>query len=249
MIKTALQFSGGKDSLALLHLWREKLDRTLVCWVNTGAAYPETIQQMQKVRDSVPNFLEINSDQPKDVKTNGFPTDLVPLHFTPQGRSAVFTGLHYRMQDTFSCCSTNIWQPLHQAVVERGITTVLRGQKNVDTYKAPFRSGYSEDGVTYLFPLEDWTDAEVFDYLKQNNVPLPLHYTQGEKKSHDCWNCTGYLDEDAGRIGNLPPDQQNEVINRLIEIDEAIHFAKCPLRGILNKPHYRNRTKTWEFGI
>ena len=232
-ITTALQFSGGKDSLALLHLWREKLDHTLVCWVNTGAAYPDTVRQMFQIAANVPHFLEINSDQPGNVKENGYPTDLVPLHFIPQGRAAVTTERDYRIQDTFSCCSANIWVPLAQAMKAHGITTVLRGQKNSDKYKAPFKSGYSQDGVTYIFPLEEWTDADVFKYLAENNQALPAHYSRGERKSHDCWNCTGYLDEDAGRIHNLPVAQQTETIRRLRVINAAIKFQAQPLKQIL----------------
>jgi len=235
MLTTALQFSGGKDSLALLHLWQAKLARTLVCWVNTGAAYPETVEQMKQVRETVPHFLEITSDQPGDVSVNGYPTDLVPLHFTTQGRSAVVTNHHYRVQDSFRCCSTNIWWPLHKAVKERGIQTVLRGQKLVDKYKAPYPSGYSEDGVTYIFPLEQWTDEQVFKYLKHHNVNIPEHYLKGEKKSHDCWSCTGYIDEDAGRIANLPHHQREEVMRRLRVINAAIQVQAQPLKQVLGE--------------
>lgn len=233
MITTALQFSGGKDSLALLHLWREKLDHTLVCWVNTGAAYHETIRQMNEIQAQVPHFMEINSNQPGDVEVNGYPTDLVPLHFTPQGRLYVDTDIHYRLQDSFRCCGTNIWLPLHQAMKEQGITTVLRGQKNVDKYKAPYKSGYVEDGITYIFPLENWTDDQVFKYLNDNNIPLPAYYLDNERKSHDCWSCTGYLDEDAGRIANLPTDQRSEVLYRLRQINAAIRVQAKPGNKVL----------------
>ena len=235
MITTALQFSGGKDSLALLHLWRNKLDRTLVCWVNTGASYPETLKQMRQLKETVPHFLEITSDQPSQVEKDGYPVDLVPLPFTPLGREMV--GEPYnklvRLQDSFRCCSAKIWAPMAQAMKANKITTVLRGQKNSDKYKTTYRSGYVEDGITYIFPLETWTDEQVFEYLKTNNVSLPDHYARGEKKSHDCWSCTGYLDEDAGRIANLPPNKRQEVLLRLDIINAAIQHQAEPLKQIL----------------
>lgn len=234
---TALQFSGGKDSLALLTLWRAKLADTLVCWVNTGASYPETLAQMRTLKETVPHFLEITSDQPTQVDREGYPTDLVPLHFTPMGRETVDEPYNklVRLQDTFRCCSANIWQPLYQAMKANGITTVLRGQKRVDKYKAAYLSGYREDGITYIFPLQNWTDADVFKYLADNNVPLPVHYSRGEKKGHDCWSCTGYLDEDAGRIHNLPRDRREEVMRRLQAISATILYQWKPLAQLLGE--------------
>lgn len=236
-ITTALQFSGGKDSLALLHLWREKLDHTLVCWVNTGASYPETLKQMRQLKETVPHFLEITSDQPAQVEQDGYPVDLVPLHFTPLGREMVADSYNkfFKFQDTFRCCSANIWQPLHQAMKDNGVTTVIRGQKNSDKYKTVYRSGYVEDGIMYIFPLENWTDEDVYAYLRNNNVSLPKHYSKGERKSHDCWSCTGYLDEDAGRIANLPPNRREEVLRRLQVIDNITEYQASPLKQILGK--------------
>ena len=39
--KIALMFSGGRDSLACLELYRDYLDKMTLIWVNTGANFPE----------------------------------------------------------------------------------------------------------------------------------------------------------------------------------------------------------------
>src|SRR5262245_51882252 len=115
---------------------RHKLDRTLVCWVNTGAAYPTTIAQMEELKKTVPHFLEIKSNQAKQIETDGYPTDLVPLLSTPLGREVVpqSSNRFYKVQDSFRCCGANIWLPLHKAMQENGIKKVIRGQKNTDKY-------------------------------------------------------------------------------------------------------------------
>ncbi len=41
--RIALECSGGRDSLALVHLLRPELDRITVFWLNTGAAIPQTV--------------------------------------------------------------------------------------------------------------------------------------------------------------------------------------------------------------
>jgi phosphoadenosine phosphosulfate reductase len=51
-MRTALQFSGGKDSLACLHLYREQWPDLLVMWLNTGAVYPEMMDYMDGWRSS-----------------------------------------------------------------------------------------------------------------------------------------------------------------------------------------------------
>lgn len=233
MITTALQFSGGKDSLAILHLYRDQLDTILVAWVNTGAAYPATIAQMNAIAQTVPHFLEIQSDQPAQIEEYGFPSDVVPLHSTSIGRAWVKSETTYRIQDSFNCCAANRWLPMRTVMKERGITKVIHGQRRAEKYTVPITNGIVIDGVEYILPIEDWTDAQVFAYLKENNVSLPDYYAKGEGKSHDCWSCTGYLDEDQSRIRNLPREQYAEVMRRLDTIDEAITLHSVPRKRIL----------------
>jgi 3'-phosphoadenosine 5'-phosphosulfate sulfotransferase (PAPS reductase)/FAD synthetase len=76
---TVLQFSGGKDSLACLFLLREQWDEMTVLWVNAGAAFPETVGLMEKIRALVPHFLEVRTNQPAQVAELGYPVDVLPL--------------------------------------------------------------------------------------------------------------------------------------------------------------------------
>ena len=47
--KIALQCSGGKDSLALLHLMWPFWDKLTVYWLDTGDSFPETEERMASV--------------------------------------------------------------------------------------------------------------------------------------------------------------------------------------------------------
>ena len=51
--RIALQVSGGRDSIACLYLMRPYWDRVTVYWLDTGAAYPETVSLMQRICDMV----------------------------------------------------------------------------------------------------------------------------------------------------------------------------------------------------
>jgi len=60
--KIYLSFSGGKDSIACLHLVKDYLDKVVVVWVNTGANFPEIEQMMREVKSIVTHFHEIKND-------------------------------------------------------------------------------------------------------------------------------------------------------------------------------------------
>ena len=196
--KIVLQFSGGKDALACLYLMRPHWDRIIVAWVNTGDAFPETIEQMAAIKSLVPNFVEVKSDQPGQTAENGLPVDLVPVWHTPIGRRCR-TGSSERAQSPFDCCYANIWKPLDEFVRAVGATLVIRGQRAEERVKAPIRSGHIEDGIEYLFPIEDWTQADVLAYLVANDVVLPRYYTY-VNSSLDCQHCTAYLFENRGKF-------------------------------------------------
>lgn len=234
MIDTALQFSGGKDSLACLYLYQQEWDEILVCWTNTGAAYPETVEYMRKWAERLPHFLEIKTNQPEQIARNGYPTEVVPLNYTPIGRSIVKGAEAFRVQPHFACCSENIWLPMHTEMKRRGIKRIIRGQRRDERRTAPIENGHVDaDGIEYVFPLEDWTEQQVFAYLEEVGAEIPPYYAT-EKTSRDCWDCTAYLDENIERIRNLPDEKRAEVKRRLGVIEAAVESELKLLREIRN---------------
>jgi 3'-phosphoadenosine 5'-phosphosulfate sulfotransferase (PAPS reductase)/FAD synthetase len=230
----ALHFSGGMDSIACLWKLRDQWDDLTVMWCNTGAAYDDTLGLIRRVERLVPHFREVSSDQPENVRRCGFPADVVPVRITPFGRILHDTrGVQFRPY--YECCSNNIWTPLLRATQELGAKTVYRGQRKSDTRKAPISSGFvDEAGVRYVFPLEDWTREEVREYVR-DNCPhlLPEYYEHGEDSSHDCWDCTAYLDDNALRISNLPSERRSVVLHRLTQLQMAIEFETQALNDMI----------------
>lgn len=191
--RVALQFSGGKDSLACLYLLQPYWDRLTVYWVNSQAAFPETLRLIDEVRGMVPHFIEIQSNQPADLEAHGLPVDVLPirnmLYVQP------FTGERPRLQPFIECCFKNIMAPMGRKMAEDGITLVIRGQRSDEAHKSPLRSGAVVDGIEYLFPLEGWTSEEVRSYLAER---LPANYAAMDT-SLDCWSCTAYLQDNIGK--------------------------------------------------
>jgi 3'-phosphoadenosine 5'-phosphosulfate sulfotransferase (PAPS reductase)/FAD synthetase len=224
-----LQFSGGKDSLALLYLMEDEWDDLMVMWCNPGAPHASTLALMDKVRRMVPHFIEVKGTQPLFLANVGYPSDIVPVSATIVGRAVEHTKGDVFVS-AYDCCRVNLWQPMHAATKLLGGKHVYRGQKNADGRKSPARDGFVEDGITYHFPLERWSDQDVRDFLGDR---LPHHYTAGEKTSRDCWNCTAYLDENVERITNLPIQQRMFVMGKLATLLEEVNKSRDLLAAYL----------------
>jgi phosphoadenosine phosphosulfate reductase len=235
-----LHFSGGKDSLATLYLMRPHWDDITVMWCNTGDAFPETRLQMDAIKQMVPHFIEVKSDQPAQTARNGYPSDALSAWDAPLG-VAFFEGRPYRAQSPLGCCMENIWNPTLRATRMLGATLVIRGQRNSEALKSNIRSGHVEDGVEYLFPIEDWTEEQVRTYLQEQSVPLPPHYTY-TNSSLDCQHCTGYLFEPAaaGRfvyLRNKHPELHKDVVRRVRDNTMAVAWETRHAQAILAE-HY-----------
>lgn len=234
-MKTVLQFSGGKDSLACLYLntehWHD--DDFYVMWCNTGAAYQETIDLMDRWRHLVRNFVEVKSDQPGNIKRFGYPSDIVPMSYTWMAGKLGYNR-PFMLQAGLACCSANLWEPLVQAVKDLNAAVVIRGQRDDEPNGAPIIDGSVVEGITYRLPLQHWTKAQVFEYLREVGADIPEYYPN-EPTSRDCWNCTAYLNESTHRIEKLPYDRRIEVLGRLSRIGGAIDsesiYRKELLRG------------------
>lgn len=218
--RVALQLSGGRDSIAVLYLLKPWLDRITVYWVNTGAAFPETVALMAELRAWIPRFVEISGDQPGHINRFGYPSDLVPTSSTPVGR-LVAPGTA-AIQDRYTCCINVMMLPMQKKMVEDGITLVIRGQKNADKLKAPSRSGTREYGAELLFPIQDWTAREVMDYLKAQGAPVPRFYEMLES-APDCMTCSAYWEEGhAAYLKRYHHPAYLEVQRRLDTINNAV---------------------------
>lgn len=230
MLKKALQFSGGKDSLACLYLLHPIWDELLVVWCNTGVAYKETIDLMEEIKKIVPHFLEVKSNQPEFIKEYGYPSDVLSIRNTNFGHIVHGTS-GSKFTDYLSCCNANIWQPLAKAC--EGMEVIYRGQRLEDEKKSTVKSGDVISGIEYVFPIESWTTEEVKKYLGDK---MPEYY-KDEKSSHDCWNCTAYLADNLERVAKLPCEKKEIIESVLVDMRKAIQQDLTPLDEVLNGLH------------
>lgn len=224
-IRPALQFSGGKDSLACLYLLRENLHNLPVYWLNTGDGFDETLAVVQQVRSWVPHFIEVKSDVKSWKKAYGTPSDITPANGHILG---VAYGLgEQKVSGRFDCCYHNLMVPMHDRMQADGVDAVIRGTKRSDTGKLPAEGPTGFYDV--LLPLRDWTHEQVFSYLKSVGAPENELYEHFHGASApECLGCTAWWGEGkSAYMAKRHPEKQDEYRSSLLNIQRMLqaHLA------------------------
>jgi len=190
--KIALSFSGGKDSLACAYLLRDYADRITAYHLDTGDLLPEVQEIVAHVRGLYPHFVHVQGNVSDWIAAHGMPTDLLPhsAHPTARHMGEERTPLVAR----YDCCFANLMQPLYERIKADGNTLLIRGVKAVDMRRQPFRSGECPDGIEFWYPLEDWTHADVFAYLRAVGAPICRVY-EHVTNAPECARCSAWWGE------------------------------------------------------
>lgn len=232
--RVALMFSGGKDSLACLELARPYLDRAAVIWVNTGAALPEIVELMNRVRQECKWFFEVLSDQPGGIEVHGYPVDVLPVNNTVLGQD-ITSRNDIKLRSYLNCCSENIWAPADKMARDLQVTAVVRGQRNSEKYKGPVKSGTVSQGIEYCFPIDDWSKEQVHSFLQSRGYEIDDRL-ELDHSSLDCWNCTAYLSGTKDRMVYMKkhhPEMAKEVVSILRRIDKAVRAEHTALEEMV----------------
>jgi len=214
--KIALHFSGGKDSLALVYLLRPHWDRLTLYHVDTGDLLPEVREIVDMVEAMVPRFVRVETDAKAWSGAVGLPSDLVPTTSTAMG--LVIGASRQRIVDRFECCAANIMVPMHDRMLQDGVTLVIRGTKRADLARLPHEGGPTGGGYDLWLPLLDWSHDEVFAYLRSVGAPICRVY-EHKVQAPECATCPAWWNE--GRAAYLKkhhPDLFREYRERLAAV-------------------------------
>ncbi len=220
--RVALQFSGGRDSLALLLAMRPYWERLTVYYTNSGDPYPETMGLVDAVKHAVPRFFEIEGRVTQVHADFGLPSDVlqpgVGYHFARQDIDG-----YVPLIDRHLCCTKSIMEPMHERMHADEITLLLRGQRSEDSTKSHVKSGDVIDGIQIVFPINDWTTAQVDAFIAGCGVPLPPFYANGLTSAPDCMRCTAWLEHGAHKyLSKVHPAVAVEVNERLAKIKVVV---------------------------
>lgn len=230
---SVLLFSGGKDSLACLHLLREKWgDELVVLHIDTGAKLPEVVAYIDHLAEQIPNFRIVKSDQPSWVAEHGQPVDVLPIAYSAFGQRLTGTK-PVKLQPYVTCCEANLWKPTRDALSEINPDVVYHGSKRADVVGQKNLKG-KVGGFHYEAPVDGWTDEDVMSYL--NTVTeVPPWFSVNEDTSMDCWNCTAFMRGSKGRVSWLRehhPEKYKEFAARIDVIRSVIVAESEVYQGV-----------------
>lgn len=161
----AVSFSGAED-VVLIDLIHRLGYQAHVFSLDTGRLHPETHEFIEKIRGHYAIPIELLSPDAKAL------SELVK-------EKGLFS---FREDGHGECCGVRKIQPLKQKLghIKAWITgqrkdqSVTRTEVPLEQIDAVFSS--SENELTKFNPLAEWTSADVWQYIRVNEVPYnPLH--------------------------------------------------------------------------
>lgn len=160
-----IAFSGAED-VALIHMASQTALPFRVFCLDTGRLHPETYGFIEQVRSRYGVHIELCFPEREDVEALT----------REKGLFSFYTDGHQE------CCAIRKVQPLTRTL--RGLSAWMTGQRRDQSPTRSDLSVFSEDTnfsgknsqLFKLNPLAHWSQAEVWNYLRQNQVPYnPLH--------------------------------------------------------------------------
>jgi sulfate adenylyltransferase subunit 2 len=187
--KPALLFSGGKDSITLVHIALKafrpgKFPFPLV-HIDTGHNFPEALQFRDRLAESIGERLIVRKVQD---------TITAKKLSEPVGKFASRNALQtYTLLDTieefkFDACIGGARRDEEKARAKERIFSVRDefGQWNPklqrpelwNTYNGKIHKGEN----VRVFPISNWTELDVWNYIRRENIELPSIYFSHERE-------------------------------------------------------------------
>jgi phosphoadenosine phosphosulfate reductase len=179
----------GSESMVLTDLiWNEVPDIEIFT-IDTGRLYPETYDLIERVQQRYGRRLRIYSP------------DAAPLE-NWVGEHGI-NGFRDGVEQRRGCCAIRKVEPFRRAVSGRGawVTGIRKGQSASRALAAPVEWD-GQYGLFKVSPLLDWTEKEIWDYIRKKKLPYNTLHDTGFP-SIGCAPCTRAVqpgdDERSGR--------------------------------------------------
>ncbi len=188
--RVVLASSFGPEDVVLIDLISKTGADIGVFMLDTGRLHAETYELVERVRNRYKISISILFPAAEYVE--------------PVVAEHGLNGFYYSVDARKACCGARKLKPLARALAgKEAWITGLRSEQNVTrTDTKTVELDLMHGGLVKINPLVDWSSADVWNYIKEHDVPFnPLH-DQGFA-SIGCAPCTRAIqpgeDERAGR--------------------------------------------------
>lgn len=197
--RVTLASSFGAEDVVLIDMLCKVTASPRIFLLDTGRLHQETYDVVDRIRAAY--GIEIETYFPR--------TDAVQELVRSKGANSFYGSLDNRKE----CCNIRKVEPLSRAL--KGVSawiTGLRGRQAVTRNELPkVEIDEAHGGILKVNPLADWTEEQVWDYIRANDVPYNKLHDSGFP-SIGCAPCTRAIEpgEDirAGRWWWESPDHK-----------------------------------------
>lgn len=186
-----LSTSFGIQSAVMLHLVTAEIPDIPVVFVDTGYLFPETY----RFADELAERLNLN------LKT------YLPLQSSAHQEAKYGKLWEKGIEGLKEYNRINKIEPMNRAVKELGATAWLSGlRRNQSSTREHRKVVESQNKIVKVYPIIDWNDKDIYNYLKKHNLPYHPLWDEGYVSVGD-WHSTSKLSDgmsvESTRFGGL----------------------------------------------
>lgn len=196
--RIALASSLGAEDQVLTNMIVKEAPETTIFTLDTGRVFPETYDLIERTNEKYGIRLKIYFPDAAQVE------EMV----REKGVNLFYHSIENRKQ----CCHTRKVEPLRRAFKDLDVWVCgLRKDQSVTRFFTKMVEWDKTNGLIKINPLLNWTEKQVWDYIKQHNIPYNVLHDQGFP-SIGCQPCTRAVkpgeDIRAGRWWWETPEQK-----------------------------------------
>jgi phosphoadenosine phosphosulfate reductase len=155
-----LASSLGAEDMVLTDLVAKYAPGITIFSLDTGRLNPETYDLLAKVQQTYGDQVQLKVFYPQ--------AEAIQQFVQANGINAFYSSVELRR----ACCGIRKVEPLQRALAgNQAWITGMRRQQAVTRADMPIEEYDADHGLAKFNPLADWTEKEVWQYIRDNGVP------------------------------------------------------------------------------